>query len=146
MEIIFKNTDLEDLEKTIDLCNLCFHEKTSYEYAKKIFLEQASDSNSIYINGVCNGEVIAHAKLTIIKTIYDPMKTYGILNHVCVRPDMRRHHIATHLLDVIFKVAKEKDCECVELWSKNFRIEAHACYKKYGFVLEEAGFFSKEVK
>ena len=29
-----------------------------------------NDSNNIYINGVLDGKIIAHAKLTIIKTIY----------------------------------------------------------------------------
>ncbi len=146
MEVIFKSLDLEELEKTIDLCNLCFNENTEYEYAKKVYLETRNDPNNIYINGICNGEVIAHAKITIIKTMYKPMATYAILNHVCVRPDYRRHHIATHLLDVVFKVCKDNNCNKVELWSMNFRIAAHSCYKRYGFKLEEAGFFSKEVE
>ncbi len=146
MEIIFKALELEDLQSTIDLCNLCFDEVTDYDYAKKVFLETRNDSNNIYINGIVEGKVIAHAKLTVIKTMYKPMATYGILNHVCVHPDYRRHHLATHLLDVIFKVAKDNNCEVIELWSKNFRKAAHGCYKKYGFKLEDAGFFSKEVK
>lgn len=146
MEVIFKSTDLEDLESTIDLCNLCFGEETDYEYAKKVFIESIGDPNSIYINGVYDNKVIAHTKLTIIKTMYKPMETYAIINHLCVSPEFRRHHIATYLLDVIFKVAKEHGCVSVELWSKNFRVPAHSCYKKYGFKLVEAGFFSKEVE
>ncbi|MCM1052635.1 MAG: GNAT family N-acetyltransferase [Ruminococcus sp.] len=146
MEVIFKSLELEELEKTIDLCNLCFNENTDYEYAKEVFLETRNDPNSIYINGICDGEVIAHAKITIIKTMYKPMETYAILNHVCVNPNLRRHHIATHLLDVMFKICKDRGCNKVELWSMNFREAAHACYKRYGFKLEEAGFFSKEVE
>ncbi len=146
MEVIFKNLELGDIEATIDLCNLCFSETTDYEYAKKVFLENMNNPNDIYINGLVDGKVIAHAKLTVIKTMYKPMATYGILNHVCVHPDYRRHQIATHLLDVLFKVAKDSNCEVVELWSKNFRQAAHGCYKKYGFELVDAGFFSKEVK
>ena len=145
MEIIFKSLELEDLAKTIDLCNICFEEKTDYEYAKKVFLETRGDPNNIYVNGICNGEVIAHVKITIVKTIYEPMATYAILNHVCVRPDFRRRNIATHLLDIAFKVAKDKGCNAIELWSKNFRKAAHNCYKKYGFELEQAGFFSKKI-
>lgn len=146
MEVIFKGLELEDLKSTIDLCNLCFNETTEYEYAKKVFLETRNDPNNIYINGIINGEVVAHAKMTIIKTMYKPMATYAILNHVCVNPNFRRHGLATHLLDVLFKVAKDNNCECIELWSKNFRTAAHSCYKRYGFELEETGFFSKEVK
>jgi len=145
MEVIFKSMEEKDIPATIDLCNKCFEESTDYEYARKVYLETMNDSNNIYINGIYDGKVIAHAKLTIIKTIYKPMATYGILNHVCVDPDYRRHHIASYLLDVLFKVAKDNNCEVVELWSKNFRTAAHACYKNYGFELVEAGFFSKEV-
>jgi len=144
MEIVFKEVELEDLEQTLDLCNRCFEEQNDIEYAKKIFLEKGP--NDIYINGICNGKVIAHTKLTIIKTMYKPMQTYAMINHLCVDPEFRRHHIATHLLDVVFKVAKDHNCVEVVLWSKNFRKAAHGCYKHYGFELLEAGFFSKEVK
>jgi len=146
MEITFKSMDLNDLEQTIKLCNECFGETTDLEYARKVYLETNGDPNNIYINGVYNGEVIAHAKMTVIRTIYKPMATYAILNHVCVKPEYRRHHLATYMLDVLFKLAKERNCEVIELWSKNHRIPAHSCYKKYGFELVEAGFFSKEVK
>lgn len=146
MEITFKSMDLDDLEDTIKLCNECFEENTDLEYAKKVYLETRNDPNNIYLNGVYNGKVIAHAKMTIIRTIYKPMATYAILNHVCVKPEFRRHHLATYMLDVLFKLAKDNNCAVVELWSKNHRIPAHSCYKKYGFELVEAGFFSKEVK
>ncbi len=146
MEVIFKSMDLNDLEKTIDLCNLCFDETTDYEYAKQVFLENQNDANSIYINGVINGEVIAHAKLTLIRTIYKPMRTFGILNHVCVHPSYRRHHIATYLLNVLFDTAKRRGCSDIELWSKNFRTAAHSCYHDYGFEVMDAKFFTKEVQ
>ena len=129
MEITFKSMDLNDLEDTIKLCNECFDETTHLQYARKVYLETMGD-----------------AKMTIIRTIYKPMQTYAILNHVCVKPEYRRHHLATHLLDIMFKLAKDAGCVDVELWSKNHRIPAHSCYKKYGFELVEAGFFSKEVK
>lgn len=145
MEVIFKSLELEDLESTIKLCNECFEESTPLEYAKEEFLKTKGDPNNIYINAIYNGEVIAHTKLTIIRTIYQPMATYGLINHLCVKPEFRRHHIASHLLDVVFKVAKGQGCVEVSLWSKNFRTAAHSCYKRYGFEMLEAGFFTKKV-
>ncbi len=145
MEVIFKSLEENELKQTIDLCNRVFEDTTDYEEARKIFLATKNNPDNIYINGLVDGKVIAHAKLTIIRTMYNPMGTYGILNHVCVDPDYRRHHIATHLLDVLFKVAKDAGCDEISLWSKNFRTAAHACYKRYGFKELEAGFFSKEV-
>lgn len=35
--------------------------------------------------------------------------------------------------------------EEMKLWSKNFRIAAHTCYKKYGSQLDEIGFFLMSV-
>ena len=41
--------------------------------------------------------------------------------------------------------AKKKGCVKMELWSNNVRVAAHACYKRFGFTLDDAGFFSKEI-
>lgn len=40
---------------------------------------------------------------------------------------------------------KGKNCVAMELWSNNFRQPAHACYKNYGFIVNDAKFFSKEI-
>ena len=122
-----------------------FNEETSLEYAKRVFEETKNDSNQIYIFGMAEGKVIAHAKITVIPTIYEEMNTYAILNHVCVHPDYRRHGIATKMLDEITKICLDKKCKRMELWSNNVRTAAHACYHHYGFHLDEAGFFSKEI-
>lgn len=146
MKVEFKIATLEDIEGIIKLCNECFNENTSLEYAKKIYLENANDPNQIYLIGVLNNEVIAHTKINVIPTIYEDMNTYAILNHVCVKPEFRRSHIGTMMLDECFKIAKEHHCKCVELWSKNFRVAAHGLYHNYGFDVMDAKFFTKDVK
>ena len=45
----------------------------------------------------------------------------------------------------IFKVAKDKGCKSIKLWSNNTRVPAHSLYKKYGFLVEGATFFSKNI-
>lgn len=77
--------------------------------------------------------------------MYEDMNTYAVLNHVCVKPELRREHIGTKMLDECFKIAKENDCKCVELWSKNFRTAAHGLYHSYGFDVMDAKFFTKDV-
>ena len=104
-----------------------------------------NDENQIYVVGFIDGKLIAHMKVTVIPTMYEGMETYAILNHVCVKPEYRRHNIATHMLDYVKKIAKEKNCIALELWSKNFRVPAHACYKNYGFEVVDAKFFSKSI-
>lgn len=145
MEVTFRPATAADLEDIITLTNLCFDEDTSLEYAKKIWHENTSDPHQIYLNGYLNGELVAHAKITIVPTIYEDMNTFAILNHVCVRPDLRRHHLGTKLLDAIFALCQERDVKTVELWSKNFREAAHAMYKKYGFEVMDAKFFTKDI-
>lgn len=142
---IFRRADINDVEKIIDLCNKCFDEDTSLEYAKKVFEETMNDKNHIYLIGMVGDEAVAHVKITIIPTIYEKMNTYAIINHVCVKPEYRRHNLATQMLDEVFKICKEMNCKTVELWSNNFREAAHACYKNYGFIVNDAKFFSKEV-
>lgn len=145
MEIKFRNATYDDLESIIKLCDECFDEKTSLEYARKIYLENETDKNQIYLVGTLNNRIIAHVKINIIPTIYEDMNTYAILNHVCVKPEFRREHIGTKMLDECFRIAKEHNCKCVELWSKNFRIPAHGLYHSYGFEVMDAKFFTKKV-
>lgn len=145
MNVKFKIAASEDIEGIIKLCNICFNENTSLEYAKKIFSENEKDPNQIYLIGIIDGEIIAHVKINIIPTIYEDMNTYAILNHVCVKPELRREHIGTKMLDECFKIAKEHNAKCVELWSKNFRKAAHGLYHKYGFEVMDAKFFTKNI-
>lgn len=145
MNLSFSIATTDDLDGIIELCDLCFDEKTSLEYARKIWEETKENPNDIYVVGKQNDKIIAHAKITIIKTIYEPMNIYAILNHVCVHPESRRNNIATRMLDFISEICKENNCVAIELWSKNFRTAAHACYQKYGFIKDEAGFFSKSL-
>ena len=145
MEVIFRRATSEDIEGIITLCNECFEEETSLEYAKRIFEETKNDKNQIYLVGTIDDKIIAHTKITIIPTMYEKMNTYSIINHVCVKKEYRRHNIATIMLDEVTKICKEMNCKTIELWSNNFRQPAHACYKKYGFVVNDAKFFSKDI-
>ena len=111
----------------------------TYQFAVK------NSDNDIYVVGRVNGQVVAHAKVTVLKTMYEEMNTYAILNHVCVKSELRRHNIATKMLDYITDICKQHKCVKMALWSKNVRVAAHACYKNYGFDLDEAGFFSKKI-
>ncbi len=145
MEVIFREANYDDIESIITLCNECFDENTSLEYAQENFKKTENDSNQIYIIGLANGNIVAHAKITIIPTMYENMNTYAILNHVCVKKELRREHIGTKMLDECFRIAKEHNCKCVELWSKNFRVAAHALYQNYGFDVMDAKFFTKDI-
>lgn len=144
-EVVFRKANIEDIEDIVTLCNACFDEETDVEKAKQIFMESEKDENQIYLVGTMDGKLIAHTKITIIPTIYGSMGTYSIINHVCVEPTYRRHNIATKMLDEITSICKRKGCNAIQLWSKNFRVPAHTCYKKYGFAVVDAKFFSKEI-
>lgn len=145
MKVDFKIASMEDVEGIIELCNECFFEETSLDYAKHMFQKSMNNPNDIYLIGIVDGKIIAHSKITIIETIYQKMNVYAILNHVCVKPEYRRNNIATEMLDKIEKICLEHGCKTIELWSNNVRVPAHACYKKYGFKLDDAGFFSKKI-
>lgn len=145
MDIKFRIATGKDVPDIVNLCNECFNESTDISKAKKIFARTRFDKNQIYLVGELDGKIVAHTKITIIPTIYDEMSTYAIINHVCVKPDYRRLHIGTKLLDEIFRICKKHKCKDVKLWSKNFRIAAHAMYQKYGFNIIDAKFFEKNI-
>lgn len=145
MALEFRLATANDLVDIIALTNECFDEQTSLEHAQKIWQENADDPRQIYLNGYLDGELVAHTKISIIPTIYEEMNTYAILNHVCVKPSMRRQHLGTQLLDETVRLCRERGVKTIELWSKNFRIPAHALYRKYGFEVVDAKFFAKEI-
>lgn len=141
----FRKATIRDLEDIIKLCDECFDEKTNLKKAKDIYKKTRRDKNNIYLVGMLDEKIVAHAKVTIIPTIYQNMGTYAIVNHFCVDPDFRRNGIASKMLKEIHSICKENKCKTIELWSKNFRKAAHACYKKNGYELQDAGYFVKKV-
>ena len=145
MDVIFRLANLNDIPKIIELCNLVFEEDTEIEFAKEEFLKSEKDKNQIYLVGLVDEKIVAHSKITIIPTMYKDMNTYAILNHVCVHPDYRRNNIATKMILECEKICKEHNCTSIKLWSNNYRGPAHACYKKYGFKINDASFFSKKI-
>ena len=148
MEINFRKATIEDVENIINLVNECFGENNSLEYALESFKKTENDPNQIYLVGVVeDNKIVAHTKITIIPTMYEDegMQTFSILNHVCVKPDYRRHNFATKMLDEITKICQENNCTKMKLWSKNFRQPAHACYMNYGFEVIDAKFFEKAI-
>lgn len=145
MAIEFRIATAADLSDIIALTNECFDEHTSLEYAQKIWSENADDPRQIYLNGYLEDELVAHVKISIIPTIYEEMNTFAILNHVCVKPSVRRQHLGTKLLDETMRICRERGVKTIELWSKNFRVPAHALYHKYGFEVVDAKFFAKEL-
>lgn len=146
MKLKIRRMTLDDLAETIKLCNLCFEEKTRLDYAKKRYLKGLVDQNQIYIVATIDDKIIAHMRLQIIETMYESMGSYAMINHVCVHPEYRRHQIATKMLNFASKICKDKGCKTMTLWSKNKRTAAHACYLNYGFSIEDAKFFIKELE
>ncbi len=145
MEIKFRMASEEDLEKIINLCNECFEESTSLDYAKNIFQENKVDKNTIQIVAILDNEVIAYVRLAIINTMFEDMGKYAIINHFCVKPEHRRKNIATRMLEGIDKLCAYNGIKSVKLWSKNFRVPAHKCYEKHSFNKIDAAFFEKKV-
>lgn len=145
MAVEFRTATAADLPDIIALTNECFEENTPLAYAQKIWAENADDPRQIYLNGYLDGELVAHVKISIVPTIYEAMNTFAILNHVCVKPRVRRQHLGTKLLDETVKICRERGVKTIELWSKNFRVPAHAMYHKYGFEVVDAKFFAKEI-
>lgn len=146
MEVKFRMMKKKDVPYVIELCNEVFEENTSLDYAMNNYKKYMKDPNQIYIVGEVDGKIVSHLKITVIPTMYEKMNTYSILNHVCVKKEYRRHNIATKMLDEAVRISREMGCKTVELWSNNVREAAHACYHKYGFTLDDAGFFSKQIR
>lgn len=147
MGVIFRQAKSRDIEEVVDLMNECFGESTSYTFAKNVFNKTKRDKNQIHLIGIHDsGKIAAYAKITIIPCISSPMETYAILNHICVKPEFRREHIGTQLLEQCEKIARDRGANMLGLWSKNIRQPAHAMYKKFGFEIFDGPFFEKQLE
>ena len=144
IDVRFSLADTTKIKEIVSLCNECFDEQTDYEEAIKLF-EEYKGRNQIYLIGEYEGKIIAHTRIQIVPTIFQDMNTFAILNHVCVKKEFRGHHIATKMLEVVKEVCKNHDCTSIKLWSRNFRIPAHTCYKNFGFIADDATFFNLDI-
>lgn len=145
MEVKFREASFGDVSNLIKLCNECFEENTDLVRAQKLFLKTQDDDSQIYLVGVCNGEIVAHAKITIVYTIYEKTDVFALLSHVCVKESFRGCGIATKLLEKCESISKTKGCTEIRLWSTNFRQAAHACYRKCGYIAADAHCFYKKI-
>lgn len=143
MDVKFRIAKKKDVGEFTELCNECFEENTSYKYALEKFKKKNHDQ--IYLVGEVEGKIVAFTLINVIRTAFSEMGTYAILNHVCVKPEYRRNHIGERMLNECARICKENDCKMMKLWSKNFRVAAHAMYHKYGFTVIDAKFFEKDL-
>lgn len=143
----FRNATNSDVEAIVDLCNECFFENTTYEYAKNNFNQNINDENQINLIGTVEDKIVAYTRITVVSTMFEGMENYAILNHVCVKPDYRRHNIATDMLEEVERICKNRGCITIKLWSNNVekRKAAHGCYQKYGFSKIDTTFYSKDI-
>ena len=110
MQPRFRVAKIEDVRGIVELCNEVFEENTDVARAEEIFRSVATDEKHFYVIGEMDGRIVAHANVTIVPTISEGLGTYAVLNHVCVRPDVRRGGIGMKLLNACFAVAKHYDC------------------------------------
>ena len=74
-----------------------------------------------------------------IRNIY-----YCMPNYVCVSKEYRRMGIATKLFEEVFNICRFENISYIELTSNAARVEAHALYKKLGFIVRDTTVFRKE--
>lgn len=145
MEVKFREAVFGDIPNLIELCNECFGENTNLDRAQQLFLKTIGDDTQIYLVGECNGEIVAHSKITIVYTMYEKTDVFSLLSHVCVKESYRSLGIATKLLEECERISKIKECTEIRLWSSNFRKVAHTCYKKCGYIEADAHCFYKKI-
>lgn len=145
MEIKFREANIDDVSKIVALCDECFEEKTDIKMAEQNFFKTKNSDNDIYVIGEYKGEVVAHAKITVVVTMFEKTGVFSFLNHVCVSKKCRGFGIATELLNVCEKISRNHGCSEMRLWSLNKRVDAHSCYTKFGFIELDAKCFSKKI-
>ena len=61
MEVYFKEATIDYVSGIVSLGNDCFDEMTSISYAKQMMEQAEGDKNQIYLVGMIDKEIVAHA-------------------------------------------------------------------------------------
>lgn len=100
-------------------------------------------TDNIELVAIDDEAVVGYLMLNIM---HDSIKNirYGMVNYVCVAKEYRRQGIATKLFEKVFDICRNKNISYIELTSNETRVEAHALYKKIGFMVRDTTVFRKE--
>ena len=70
----------------------------------------------------------------VMPTVYNPTGWKAYIMNMYVRPEYRRRGIATHILDLLVKDARQRGIDCIALEATDM---GRPLYEKYGFVTME---------
>ena len=101
-------------------------------------------TDNIELVAVENNEIVGYLMLN---KLHDSVKGiyYCMVNYVCVSRKYRRCGIANKLFEEVFNICKVGNISYIELTSNETRVEAHALYKKIGFMVRDTTVFRKEL-
>jgi ribosomal protein S18 acetylase RimI-like enzyme len=96
-------------------------------------LEGQEKNLSLFFLALLGEEVVAHAVLTWVGPAYPPVNDCAHVTDVWVRPDWRRHGIASALLEACESVARDQDFGCLGLSVGVDNPGAQALYARHGY-------------
>ena len=100
-------------------------------------------TDNIELVAIDDEAVVGYLMLNIMHNSIKNIR-YGMVNYVCVAKEYRRQGIATKLFEKVFDICRNKNISYIELTSNETRVEAHALYKKIGFMVRDTTVFRKE--
>ena len=104
-----------------------------------------SEKRSIIVAVTEEEQLVGCTFLEVQEDYIRPSRTLYI-TYVAVDKKYRENGIGRKLICKVEEICKDEGCSAIELTSADFRIEAHAFYKKLGFTKKKTTLFIKEIR
>ncbi|PIY59772.1 hypothetical protein COY95_05305 [Candidatus Woesearchaeota archaeon CG_4_10_14_0_8_um_filter_47_5] len=132
-DITIRKAKKEDYQEVIRLYGLFVENKTRYQDHDNDSFNKVIDDSNTFLEVACIGEKTVAFIVYSIRNVVRYPKPIIEVEEFFVLEEFRRKRIGQKLMDRVFAIAKEKQCEYVFLASSKDRIAAHNFYKNYGF-------------
>lgn len=108
-------------------------EHTFVEESERVWKEIEKDSNIQYFGAIDNKKVVSTCYAVYIPNLTRKNRGICYIENVVTDQNYLRQGLASQVIDMAIKFAKEKDCYKVILQSGKARVEAHCLYENIGF-------------
>lgn len=132
----------EDIEEVTHLVRDSFHDKSDAIPNGAIFLNDARSKGLVAVKGQ---EIVGFIWIDRQEDIFLQKKRFH-LEDICVKENYRGMGIGKSLLTECARIAQKNDIDEITFTSSNYRIAAHALYRKLGYTIKDTTVFIKDMK
>ena len=135
MDIVIRKYRDNDFERVNHILNEAFSCEKSHNFVSDTYTELVA---------CIDEKVVGYLLLT---KVLNPIKnfSYMLVDYVSVDSRFRGVGVGAKLMTFAYEIAKDLNCQYLQLTCSRFREDAHRLYKSQGYVMRDSDIFRKEI-